>query len=44
MRERRAVKQSQLLIAQTMLTDGESVEKVLKYTKLTPEEILHLRN
>jgi hypothetical protein len=43
MRERWAVKQSHLEIAKNMIADGEPIDKILRYTGLTREEIEGLR-
>ncbi len=37
-------KQTKLEIAKTMLIAGESIEKIMKYTKLSVEEIEKLRH
>ena len=39
-----AIKQTQFEIANNMLTDGESIEKIIKYTGLTREQAEGLRN
>jgi hypothetical protein len=43
-REEEAAKNNSIEIAIDMLNDGEPIEKIIKYTKLTHEEIEELRN
>jgi predicted transposase YdaD len=43
-REKGALKKQAIEIALVMLTDGETVEKIIKYTGLTREEIEALRD
>jgi len=39
----KGIEQEKIEIAKEMLSDGESIEKIIKYTKLVPEKIEELK-